>query len=397
MIDSLLVPEEPSYSKGFNTKRKKNKIILIIVGIVIGLAVIGVIIYFTLPKKSSTIEWREVLRCRKGKYVNDTAMQLATLYNSGDGVLLCGGGSDIHPNTARPALYRSTDNGENWNLVYTGTSDMWSLYSFQRLPNNELIGIVPGKLLHSTDAGVTWTTQDMPDTGFSMQNGGGVLLISKNPNEIYRSTDNGRTYSTIKYCSSGCDNLRAITYAGNNTFFMGVGEEDSENGRARVFKTIDGGLNWSEVLTLQINSSDYVIFSVFAYDEQHVIVGAGVVKPGMPSMYYTTDGGKNWSPGVDITTFDETLKIVRSFYKGKDGRLYACCDCSYASSSLWADEPDVNTNSAILVSDDQGINWKLFSKTNTKRLYWITQADDGEFIAATGEFGQILKSRTKSE
>ena len=356
------------------------------------------IVYYTVISKSDNgnrVEWREVLRCRANKTVYDTAMQLATLYNSKKGLILAGGGSDLHQNTSRPTLYRSEDDGESWTPVFVGDSDMFSLYSFQSLSNGELIGIVPGYLLHSNDTGLTWRREEKEGTGFSMMNdNNGTLLVSKNPNFIYRSEDNGETYEEIQYCKSDCDNLRAITYAGNHTWYMGVGSENIQNGTARVFKSVDNGKTWTQVLELVSSEVDFVVFSVFAYDTEHVLVGTGGGTPSDRAIYQTKNGGQNWTVTAQITdAFDPTLFIVRSFYKSNDGDLFACLDCSYSSSSTWADEPDNNTNSMIVVSYNKGETWTKFSSTGTKRLYWMSETQDGHYIVTTGEYGQILKSK----
>ena len=65
-------------------------------------------------------------------------------------------------------------------------------------------------------------------------------------------------------------------------------------------------------------------------------------------------------------------------------------DCSYSSPNVWDNLPDLNTNSAVYVSLDEGRTWKLHSKTNTKRLYWLTEIEDKVMVASTGEFGQIM-------
>lgn len=393
---SLIQQETPTKNKYVEPQKCKTLAIIILVFVLV-IAGVNAALYFGLKKKKSVLFWREVLRCRKDKGEIDVAMQMATLYNTKKGLILCGGGSDIHPSTSRPTLYRSMDDGETWMKVFIGNSDMFSLYEFQELPNGEFLGIVPDYLVRSKDKGLNWTVQEMPGTGFSMNQGNGVLLVSKNPGDIYRSIDNGKTFSIVHYCDQGCDNLRSISYAGNNVWYLGVGEEESNSSsHARVFKSIDAGMTWSKVFEKEIGSENYVIFSMYAYDENRVLIGTGGDGPEGSMIYMTTNGGKEWKLIINVAqTFDSSLQIVRSFYRGNDGRLFCCCDCSYASSSLWADEPDLNKNSMILVSNDMGETWEVFSRTNTKRLYWVSETKDGSFIAATGEYGQILKSYMK--
>ena len=400
-IDNSLSSYKPS-----NNKKKKRLLIILfsIFSLIIIAGVILCVVFLVLKKKDKekVLVWREVLRCRKDKNDKTSAMQMATLYNSFDGMLLCGGGSDIHEFTARPTLYRSLDDGETWKPVYVGEPDMFSLYAFQKLPNNDYIGIVPGYFIRSTDEGDTWNLSELANTGFSMgyNKDSNTLIVSKNSNDIYISHDYGHTFDVITYCpQQGCDNLRAISYAGNNTWYLGVGQDEGNQtiSHARVFKSTNDGLDWEMILEITNEGAKYrVFFSVFAYSVDEVLVGSDGDDKSLdhhPKIYKTHNGGLNWTVVCDTYDFDPTIRIVRSFYSdAKTGKIYACLDCSYASSSTWADEPDVNKNSMVIVSEDRGETWKLLARTETKRLYWITQSQDGNFIASTGEYGQILKS-----
>ncbi|OHT17319.1 hypothetical protein TRFO_12473 [Tritrichomonas foetus] len=401
MNETLLQFDESATTTKTQSSRV-NKLCIILLSVFALIAVIatGLLVYFFLPRKiGQVLIWREVLRCRKDKSDVSSAMQLATLYNTNRGVILAGGGSDIHENTCSPTLFRSIDDGETWTKVYVGQPDMFSLYSFQELSNGDFVGLVPDYFLRSTDGGLNWTIQNLTGTGFSMKFNpdDNILIVSKNPNEIYISNDYGQTFRLKNYCpEGGCDNLRAITYAGNRTWYLGVGEDEGHSNisHARVFKSTDNGENWEKVFEI-LNDGDYkVIFSVFAYSTEEVLIGVDGDSENHPGIYKSSNGGKNWTHVCDtFEEFDPSIKIVRSFFKDEDNdKLFACLDCSYASSHTWADEPDANRNSMVIVSEDRGTTWKAFSRTGTKRLYWMTKTKDGNYLVTTGEYGQILKS-----
>lgn len=395
MDTSLVETEQSIYRRSQRNVTCKVRVIILAVTCVL-LCALGTVVFFVLRsyKKTHSLIWRRVLKCRQNVSDIEAPMQFATLFNTKEGIILAGGGSDIHPTTSRPTLFRSEDDGETWTKVFVGNSDMFSLYAFQELSDGRYVGLVPGYFLQSSDKGVNWSIEKKENTGMSMMTDkNGTLIISKNPNYIYRSTDNGATFEEIQYCEADCSNLRAISYAGNNTWYMGVGSESVEPAVARVFKSVDNGVTWDEVFRLETSETDFVVFSVFAYDSENVLIGTGVGKSSERRIYQTENGGKNWTIRSVVTEdFDPSLTIVRSFYKGNDGRLFACIDCSYSSSELWADEPDVNKNSVIVVSNDRGKTWSLFARTETKRLYWMSETKGGKFIATTGEYGEILKS-----
>lgn len=474
MYNSLLYDEEngksltsineqdPESIKKKNQKKKKCCTFWIIFTVILIFLILAFLYlyFFVLTKITETMYWREVLRCRKNFEDKTSPMQFATLYNTKRGMILCGGGSDIHQDTARPTLFRSEDDGETWSPVLVGDENMFSLYSFMEYPpeSKNFIGLIPDYFARSFDYGKTWNITDLKRTGFSMninRDNNKTVLVSKNPDEIYRSDDENFAFESINYCScdgftniitkegelvthknqcqktknsqsrkikfnsllddeytnsSGCDNLRAITYAGNNTWYMGVGgdrdESASFNAHARVFKSTDDGKTWKCIFDLETVGAWYrTIFSVFAFNDKEVLIGTDryesdlSVVSNRPSIYKTVDGGATWKHVLDTyEEFDPTITIVRSFYLSNDKkRLFACLDCSYSSTKTWSDEPDLNKNSIIIVSEDRGLTWKLFLKTNTKRLYWTSETMDGNFIASTGEYGQILKSAVKKK
>ncbi|KAH7815700.1 uncharacterized protein MONOS_114 [Monocercomonoides exilis] len=344
---------------------------------------------------NESIEWEVMLKARKDKSDYFAPMQFATLFSDGKGMLLSGGGSDLHQNTSRPTLFRSLDDGINWAPVFVGKKNQFSLYAFQELANKKLIGIVPDSLLYSSDYGKTWIEKVMPGTGLSMNQGNGVLLVSKNPNELYRSTDNGETFNRVRYSyERGCDNLRAISFV-DGVFYIGVGDESSKTSRhARVFRSIDLGMTWTKIFDQTGSGSEpFIVFSIFAVNKDCVLIGTGGTEQGKASIYKTIDGGKRWAKVLSTADIDKSITIVRSFYRDPDNkRLYVLLDCSYASSNPSSDEPDNNTNSCILFSTDEGNTWKIFSKTHTKRLYWMTKTKSGHLLCSTGEYGQILRS-----
>ena len=104
-------------------------------------------------------------------------------------------------------VIRSTDSGQSWELVTSGTTEVLNSVAFSktRIGVGTAVGEGEGTVLHTNDGGLTW---------------GRVQLI-------------GQT-------------LRAICY-GDTTFAMAVGD----NGR--MFHTSNGGRNWSTVSLLGTN------------------------------------------------------------------------------------------------------------------------------------------------
>lgn len=142
-------------------------------------------------------------------------------------------------------IYRTTNNGSNWNLISSGTSE--SLFGVHFA--SESVGWVSGggnTLLKTTNGGSVWTAQDSDGVSF-----------------LWGIT----SYSTDKAWISG--------------------------GAGKVLKTIDSGSNWDAV-----NTGMPVTFRgvAFVNDQTGFAVGNGGV------IYTTADGGGSWTSQSSGTT-----------------------------------------------------------------------------------------------
>lgn len=157
-------------------------------------------------------------------------------------------------------VYRSSNGGASWNLVYTPSFGGATRFSFLNSQIG-LAGISTGTIAKTTDAGLTWTEINDPllpvsqivDIDFVNDTLAYSLNISSN---LYKSTDAGLTWSSVGFITGSVkeilvpdpstpDSMYCLTLSGH------------------ILKSIDGGSNWTMFLMNSMSSTmqvyDFVI------------------------------------------------------------------------------------------------------------------------------------------
>lgn len=212
-------------------------------------------------------------------------------------------------------VYRSTDNGSNWQQRKTGlcadcspdaisidpTDPDWVFAGYakwnrQKGPRSPLNPI----LYRSTDGGSNWTSEDHPQCG--MTTGGDIPTIVSNPDDsskvfygrslgagdctcpVRRSTDRGDNWATVADDDDLHDDVLSLAFDLDHPDILYAGAEDSG-----VYKTTNssaGNPSWSltgltqqEVRSIVVNPNNTSILFAATTDD----------------VYKTTDGGTNWS------------------------------------------------------------------------------------------------------
>jgi photosystem II stability/assembly factor-like uncharacterized protein len=189
----------------------------------------------------------------RGKFVNDlhrstdggrswTALGLRNrnidaLVRTQEGTLLAGSGQSTE------GLYRSTDDGDDWQLVleeraralleteggtlYASTLDDDAVDHHNR---------VDSILYRSTDDGASWTQTDLQDAAPVALAASGGAIFATNRTQVLRSTDDGDSWPVVYEAAS---RVRALQAASNGDLFAGTGEG--------VLRSSDGGDTWRSI------------------------------------------------------------------------------------------------------------------------------------------------------
>ncbi|MBN2289303.1 MAG: hypothetical protein JXQ83_08220, partial [Candidatus Glassbacteria bacterium] len=212
---------------------------------------------------------------------------------------------------------------------------------------------------------------------------------------VYRTEDGGSTWSDLGTSLELPRKaiVETMGLAGNGKLFIGINDYEMESWRCgKVFYSDNDGQAWSEVNYGQ--SERRFIWSTFVnpFNRQEIWISEGPLyndEIGQPIVYKSTDGGLNWSAVFISANFDCTQ--VRIIGASVDGRIYLAAGSrllvtSDGGSTFSNIEPPLENmpsvdfrfitvhpdNPAILLlplrtggiarSEDGGKNWRLINK-----------------------------------
>ncbi len=231
--------------------------------------------------------------------------------------------------------------------------------------NTWLAGSASGGVWKTINAGNSWTliTPDLSNLATT------VLAMSvSNPNTIYvgtgegfgnidgvqgngmyKSTDRGQTWNYLANTSNFDDVNRAIVDPGNENIAVVA----TNSG---IYKTINGGSNWTKVLNLTIIQDLKATPGNFSiqYATQR---GVGVLK--------SIDAGNSWV--LSNVGMGQVLRCEIDISPAKTNRIFASCENG--------DSPK------MLMSDDAGLTWSIVNLAlNNVPLDFLggTQPNDGQ-------------------
>ena len=261
-------------------------------------------------------------------------------------------------------LMKSVDGGNTFNT--TGLSfNITNYYRGNRvlidpINTNVIIVSTSNGIYRSVDGGInftnTFSSTNMTDIEFHTTNSNIVYGASKGNTSIYKSTDNGISWSQsgsgLPLTSSVVRACVAVTPDNPSVVYALFG--DNNNGFYAVYKSLDEGQNWVQ----QSNSPNLLGWSVtgsdsdgqawydlaFACDpnDENILFVGGV------NTWKSIDGGQSWNInthwyGASGTTYmhadEHMLKynpINDYIYSGNDGGLYVSTD----NGNNWTDISD---------------------------------------------------------
>ena len=201
-------------------------------------------------------------------------------------------------------IYKSTDNGDTWKELNTQFEPLETYAIYITKEDDILVGTNhQGRIYRSKDDGETWeNNNDGYESGecwaFGESNDG-VLFTGNGEGDVYRSLDNGNSWEYS-------DNLMALIFAtdSNNVVYCGT--------QVGLYKTTDNGLNW----LMNGSFAGTAVSSVLIDDNNNIYIGTGYYDNGN-GVYYSTNGGGNWSSlGLDD-------QVILSLAFDTSGNLYA--------------------------------------------------------------------------
>lgn len=253
-------------------------------------------------------------------------------------------------------VLKSTDGGDTWNttgLDWTSQNQRL-IYNMVFDPDNSDIILLASNngIYRSLNAGSSWTQEisgSFRDIDFH-PDGTTNTYYATTTDDIYRSTNNGDTWSNIETIS-GANRLTIATTEDNSDYLYVLASSGSNNGLLGIYRSTDGGDTFSE----QVSGSDINLLGwssagtdtggqgwydlVIAADPND----AEVIHVGGVNHWKSTDGGVNWTikshwsgSGAVAVHADKHLLEYNgtTLWEGNDGGIYRTTD----GGDTWIDE-----------------------------------------------------------
>ena len=264
----------------------------------------------------------------------------------------------IYASFATGGFWKTTDAGENW-MPLTDKLGTLSIGAFALAPSN-------------------------PDIIYLGTGEANIFRASLPGMGAYKSTDGGKTWSSIGLTNTGTIARILVHPTDPNTVFVAAGgNEWSYNNDRGVFKTTDGGKTWNRILgsdektgavdmVMDPTNPDLIIVSTWNRIRRR---WSDPVPEDGDYLYKTTDGGKNWrklTAGLPETKF--TGRIGLSFSKSNPNVVYSYVDNHTSKRDPKPGELDpygrpiqvIPFGVQVYRSEDKGDTWRKVSTEDDK-------------------------------
>ena len=270
-------------------------------------------------------------------------------------------------------LWKTTDGGESWTPVTDGQ-------------------------IHSSSVGALAVSESNPDIVFI---GMGEACIRGNiqPGDgVYKSTDAGKTWTHVGFgASQAIAKIRIHPTNPQIVFVASFGRYGSPSDERGIYKSTDGGATWRRTLfrdprtggvDISIDPHNPNVMFAALWEAFRVEYQMSSGGPGS-GLFKSTDGGENWTeitrnPGLPRGVVG---KIGVAVSGADSNRVYAIVE---------------NENGGLFSSDDGGSNWKLVNEGRNlrQRAFYYTHvtADpkdkDTVYVLNVGTFKSMDGGKT---
>jgi len=311
-------------------------------------------------------------------------------------------------------IFKSTNYGDSWFSLQSNTyHDLNSIYFYDSL-NGWSVG-KSGTIIKSEDVGLNWELKskgiiNLIGLGaFIDQNTGWISSAAG----IMKSTDGGGQWSSVWDSISNWSYYPKFFFLNNSTGWLTYSA--AKNDRFTVYKTIDGGINWifQNIFIAENFFESYIINSInFIDNYTGFIVGTkryyqwpfGYYYIGM--LFKTTDGGLNWTTSqlpVGIPNDIKFINVNTSFIVGtgkilkttNSGLNWISIPGIYGNFYNFLKISFINENTGWLSGDDRickttngGLNWVDQSYLNISGLHSMVFLNE-DFGWVCGNQGKI--------
>ncbi len=253
-------------------------------------------------------------------------------------------------------IIKTTDSGNTWNQIYSGTNKSIRSIDFKDENNGIAVG-VDGIILITNDGGENWMNisnqySDTDDLYSTNINSNGFALSAGRTGKLIRSTDCGVTWNSIR---QGYLNKLNSIYMLNKMEGWVVGNA------GLILRTTDGGKNWEKADS---------ITSVNLYDLLFITDSIGWIVGDIGTVYKTNNRGHSWE---QVDQFG-SIKIYSIFFinenmgwiAGGNGSIFNTINAG----NLWTQQiTHTNHNIISIFFSDENYGWCTQSHDVAPILY----------------------------
>ncbi len=349
--------------------------------------------------------------------------------------------------TASGGVWKTTNNGVTFEALFQheNTISIGDLVVSQSDPNIVWVGTGEHSprnsvswgdgVYKSTDGGETWANMGLRETFQT----GRMAIHPTNPDIVYvgalgrlwgpnsergvfKTTDGGETWEKVLFISddtgiielqmnpSNPEELLAAAYQRRRDAFEGGEPAISSGPESGLYKTTDGGRNWTKV-TEGLPSPDMGRTGIDYFDSDPNIVflqtGGARIEDGSDGIYRSEDGGSSWTKVSDVAVRPMYYSQIR-VDPSDDQRLYTVATRSHRSTDggvtmtqdlatgvhedshdLWIDPQDgahmiLGNDGGLFRSYDYGDNWDYLGTLPIAQSYSVCLSPERLYRVYTG-------------
>src|SRR5262245_5351056 len=227
--------------------------------------------------------------------------------------------------------------------------------TFESVFDNESASSIGDVAIAPTDPNLVWVGTGENNNRQSSSWGDGV----------YKSTDGGKTWKNMGLRDSKQVARIIVDPVDHDVVYVAaLGSLWGAGGDRGAYKTTDGGLTWSRVLTVDDNtgatelvmdpSNNKTLFAA-TYQRRRATWGMNGGGPGS-AIFKSTDAGRTWT------------KLTKGLPEGAMGRIGM--DIFRRNSNILYARIEHSKESGTYRSDDAGASWTKMSNTNPRPMYF---------------------------